>query len=75
MKAIASAAVACLLAATSLTATVVPADAGGKYWKYNQWNNNHWNGNNKHYYSNGWNPGAALATGACRPKGCRRIAS
>lgn len=71
MKAIASVAIAGLIAATSLTSTVTPANAGGKNWKHNQWSHNHgnkhWKGNynhKKHYYSNGWNPGAALATGA-----------
>jgi hypothetical protein len=73
MKAIASVAIAGLIAATSLTTTVTPADAGGKHWKQNQWSQNkhykqphHGNKyyNNNNYYNNGWNPGAALATGA-----------
>lgn len=68
MKAIASVAIAGLIAATSLTTTVTPADAGGDNWKHNQWShgNKHWKGPypQKKYYSNGWNPGAALATGA-----------
>lgn len=68
MKAIASLAAAGLIAATSLTSAVTPADAGGKHWKGKQWSHSqkHWKGgyHNKKYYSNGWNPGAALATGA-----------
>jgi hypothetical protein len=72
MRAIAAVAIAGLIAATSLTATVTTADAGGKHWKHNQWSNNHrykknWRSpryNKNYYYSNGWNPGAALATGA-----------
>jgi len=69
MKAITSLALAGLIAATSLTTAVAPADAGGKHWQGNQWsyNQKHWKGgyhNNNYYYSNGWNPGAALATGA-----------
>jgi hypothetical protein len=65
MRTIASLAAASLIAATSLASTTVTADAGGK----------HWNGgggygySKQHYYkhrhnNNGWNPGAALATGA-----------
>lgn len=61
MKAIASVAIAGMLAATSLTTTTVTADAGGKHWKHHN-NNNYYNYNN--HYSHGWNPGAALATGA-----------
>jgi hypothetical protein len=73
MKATAAIAIAGLIAATSLTATVTPADAGGKHWKHNQWSNNYrhkknWKRpyykKNYYYYSNGWNPGAALAAGA-----------
>jgi hypothetical protein len=67
MKTIASVAIAGLIAATSLTTTIMPADAGGNHWNNNQWNYNHWNGSHYHknyYYSKGWNPGAALATGA-----------
>jgi BA14K-like protein len=73
MKAIAAVAIAGLIAATSLTAAVTPADAGGNHWKYghsgyNQWKYQQWRGpryqKNYYYYSNGWNPGAALATGA-----------
>ncbi len=68
MKAFASVAIAGLIAATSLTTTVTPADAGGNKWKHNKWShNNNWNKphyHNKKYNSKGWNPGAALATGA-----------
>ena len=53
MKAIASVAIAGLLAATSLTTTSVTADAGGKHHYYKQ-----------HHQSRGYNPGAAFATGA-----------
>jgi hypothetical protein len=60
MKTIASLAAAGLIAATSLASTTVTADAGGKHWKGG--NNYH----NHYYYKrdNGWNSGAALATGA-----------
>lgn len=67
MKTIASVAIAGLIAATSLTSAVTPAGAGGKQWNHNQWGYKHWNGPHSHknyYYSKGWNPGAALATGA-----------
>jgi hypothetical protein len=78
MKAIASVAIAGLIAATSLTATITPADAGGKHWKHNQWSyGNHHNKHykkqhysknyytkNYYYSSKGGNAGAALAAGA-----------
>jgi hypothetical protein len=73
MKAIASVAIAGLIAATSLTTTAIPADAGGKHWKHHHWSHNNWNKKgwkgpyykkNYYYYSNGWSPGGALATGA-----------
>jgi BA14K-like protein len=68
MKAIGTVAIAVLIAAASLTSSVAPADAGGNHWNNNKWNhNNHWKRPyyvNRYYYSNGWNPGAALATGA-----------
>jgi hypothetical protein len=54
MKAIASVAIAGILAATSLATTTVTADAGGKHHK------NYY----KHHHSGGYNPGAAFATGA-----------
>jgi hypothetical protein len=53
MKAIASVAIAGLLAATSLATTSVAANAGGKHWKHHH-----------HNYNKGYNPGAAFATGA-----------
>jgi hypothetical protein len=58
MKSFASLAAAGLIAATSLASTTVTADAGGKNWN---------GGYHKQYHykhDNGWNPGAALATGA-----------
>lgn len=72
MKAIASVAIAAIIAATSLTTTTNAAYAGGNNWnKYQQQpykhhgkpykGKNYYKGNN---HSNGWNPGAALATGA-----------
>lgn len=69
MKAIATVAIAGLIAATSLTSTATPADAGGKHWKHKQWgySQKHWKGGHHHkkyHSSKGWNPGAALATGA-----------
>jgi hypothetical protein len=53
MKAIASVAIAGLLAATSLATTTVTADAGGKHHHYKY----------KHHH-NGYNPGAGFAAGA-----------
>jgi hypothetical protein len=53
MKAIASVAIAGLLAATSLATTSVTADAGGKHHHYKY----------KHHH-NGYNPGAGFAAGA-----------
>ncbi len=55
MKAIASVAIVGLLAATSLATTTVTADAGGRH---------HHKHHHNHHHSKGWNPGAALATGA-----------
>ena len=60
MKAIASVAIAGLIAATSLTTVVTPATAGGKYWKPYPYYGKYY----KKGYNRGWNPGAALATGA-----------
>jgi len=61
MKPVASLAAAALIAATSLASTTVSADAGGKHWHGKP----HYT-NNYYYYkgNNGWNSGAALATGA-----------
>jgi hypothetical protein len=61
MKTVASLAAAVLIAATSLASTTVTADAGGKHWQGKP----HYT-NNYYYYrgGNGWNSGAALATGA-----------
>jgi hypothetical protein len=61
MKTFASLAAAGLIAATSLASTTVTADAGGKHW----YGKPHYT-NNYYYYrgGNGWNSGAALATGA-----------
>ena len=71
MKRIATVAIAGLFAVTSLASTIAPADAGGKQWKGQQWsykhgNKKHWKGGHHHKknYKKGWNPGAALATGA-----------
>jgi hypothetical protein len=63
MKAIASVAVAGMLAATSLTTTTVTADAGGKHWKHHNNRYNHHNNHYNHRY-NGYYPGAGFATGA-----------
>jgi len=61
MKVIARLALAGLIAATSVTTTTA-AYAGGNHWKKNYNHGKQYkHGNNN---SNGWNPGAALATGA-----------
>jgi hypothetical protein len=67
MKTIVSLAVAGMIAATSLASTTVTADAGGKNWNGGK----HWNGGKQYYprhhnyrHNDGWNSGAALATGA-----------
>lgn len=73
MKAIATIAGASMLAATSLTTTVTPADAGGKHWQKQHHGGPYFRGRghrpHKHHHqrrhrSQGWNPGAAIVTGA-----------
>ena len=65
MKIVASLAAAGLIAATSLASTTVTANAGGKNWHGGYGGKPHYT-NNYYYYKggNGWNSGAALATGA-----------
>ncbi len=60
MKAIASVAIAGLIAAASLTTVVTPAKAGGQYWKPYPYYGKYY----RKGYNKSWNPGAALATGA-----------
>lgn len=71
MKTIASLAAAGLIAVTSLASTTVTADAGGKHWRGG---GNHYH---NHYYKrdNGWNSGAALATGALLGLGIGALAT
>lgn len=68
MRTIASVAIAGLIAATSLTTAVSPADAGGNHWNNNYYHGKYYKkGYKAGYYkgsNKGWNPGAALATGA-----------